>query len=723
MRLARFLLIAAIIALLWPMRTEPVLAQAPVGIQILGTVTTPGQESLGLDVYFVAVDSAGKPIKRPDINSASIQVIGGSQAPATVGDPNSDINIVMLMDTSGSMTNVIDSVREAALSSLESMPPNARVSVVSFNERATTMTDFTNDLQGVADAIGRVRVEQAGTCLYDSVWNAIDQLAQVTQRPQDRRAIILFTDGRDQRSAASNDPCSIHTYRDMVNKALSSPTTPLHTIGLCSGSCGNLNVDEMQEMAQITGGFSALGDETNLSTMFREIMEGLNSQQAARANVYARQGENQGVLTLLSRDGVEVSSAPFVFVSDRDYTAPPPAPDVRVPGLTYDPEANTYRLALAIANSQQVGQLVLSLEETDGGKTVFSEELNPQGRETLETDFSAASLTPGENYTVFIRAVDPDGFMIERPDTGGFNDNDRTILTSKEFTHEPPVVNGVPFGIRSVNPDFTTKSLMVTLDLPETLPSRLIYQGFILDADTGSEIQTIPQALLESRQVAVSMAPVIADLEAPKELRLALTLETTGDEPQQTSQEFDFKIVPPKKPSIFVRAADALQQNPIFVVLIIAFVALFFGFRYMQSRRVASQMAEIRRPPVNKTSTIQPVMPQQVPGGGTPRPRLRLRILRTTGGEAGREMIVESFPFVIGRKEGNLVLAEDTRMSRKHASIVARNGQLVIEDLKSTNHTYVNGRQLQPGESALLTGVTTIRFGPDTEIQVEPYPV
>lgn len=696
-------------------------AQSPVGIQILGTVTTPGQESLGLDVYFVAVDGAGKPIQRPDINTASIQVIGGAQAPATIGDPNSDINIVMLMDTSGSMANVIGSVREAALSSLEAMPPNARVSVVSFDEQATTLTDFTNDLQGVADAIGRVRVEQRGTCLYDSVWNAIDQLAQVTQRPQDRRAVILFTDGRDQRSAASSDPCSIHTYRDMVNKALGAPTTPLHTIGLCSGSCGNLNVAEMQEMAQVTGGFSALGDETNLSTMFRDIIQGLNSQQVARANVYARQGENQGVLTLLSRDGVEVSSAPFVFVSDRDYTAPPPAPTVRIPGLTYDAKANSYQLSLAVANPQQVAMLVLSLEETDGGKTVSSEELNLQGRENLQTDFSAASLTPGENYTVLIRAVDHDGNMIELPGNGGIGSNtDRTILTSKEFSHEPPVVSGVPFGIRSVNPDFASKSLLVTLDLPETLPSRLIYQGFILDADTGAEIQTIPQTLLESRQIAVPMAPVIAGLEAPKELRLALTLETTGDEPQQTSQEFDFKVVPPKKPSIFVRAGDALQQNPIFLLLIVGFVALFAGFRYMQSRRVASQMAEIRRPPVNKTTTIQPISLQQAPGGDAPRPRLRLRVLRTTGSEAGREVIVESFPFVIGRKEGDLVLDKDTRMSRRHASISSRNGQLVVEDLKSTNHTFVDERQLQPGEAAALTGRTNIRFGPDTEIQVEP---
>jgi len=178
--------------------------------------------------------------------------------------------------------------------------------------------------------------------------------------------------------------------------------------------------------------------------------------------------------------------------------------------------------------------------------------------------------------------------------------------------------------------------------------------------------------------------------------------------------------VPPKKASIFVRAGEALQENPVFLLLIVGFVALFAGFRTMQSRQKARQLDEIRRPPVNRTQAAMPIQPQQAPVNEAARPRLRLRVLRTTGSEAGRELVVDSFPFVIGRKEGNLVLPDDTRMSRRHASIASRNGQFVVEDLKSTNHTFVNERQLGPGEAAALTGRTNIRFGPDTEIQVEP---
>lgn len=720
MNLTRPLLIALLLALL-PIRPQSALAQAPSGLQVLGTVATPGQESLGLEIYFVAVDGVGRPIARPDLESASVQVIGGAQFPATVGDPNSEINIVMLMDTSGSMGGVIDSVREAALSSLEAMPPNARVSVVAFNDEMRTLTDFTNDLEGVAAAIERVDVQPRGTCLYDSVWNAIDRLDQVAQQPQDRRAIILFTDGRDQSAANTAEPCSIHTYRDMVNKALRSPATQLHTIGLCDVTCRNLNAAELQEMAAASSGFAALGDETNLSSMFREIMDGLNSQLAARTAVFARQGENQGVLTLRSRDGLEVSSAPFVFQSDRDYTAPPAAPEITIPGLSYNADDNSYQLALSVANPEQIALILLSLEETDGGKTIFgNEERNLQGRDNLQTDFSAAGLTPGENYTLFVRAVDHDGNMIQREEGDGFSQNpDKTILASKEFKHEPPEVSGAEFQIQSVNPDFDSDTLLVDLALPETVPSRLIYQGFIVDADTGSKIQEIPQALLQSRQIAVPMEAAIAGLEAPKELRLVLVLETTGEAPQQTSREFDFKAVPPKPPSIFARAAAALQKNPIFLLLIVGFIALFIGLRAMQSRRAALQVAESRRPPVNQTGALQPIPPPQ-PRPATDRPRLRLRVLHTPGSQTGKEVVVDSFPYVIGRKEGNLVLPDDNRISRRHLSIVRQNNTFLLQDLQSTNHTYINGRQLQPGESVPLTGATKVRLGPDTEIQIEP---
>ena len=218
-----------------------------------------------------------------------------------MGDPKSDIYVVLLLDTSGSMRNTIGLVHEAASSALESLPPNARVSVIKFDDRIQQLTDFTGDLGGVQNAINRARVEGRGTCLYDAVWDAIDRLDRAVQQPQDRRALILFTDGRDQLNAESDDPCSIHTFQDVVNQAQRAPATPIHTIGLCGANCNNLNRRELQEMAVNSGGFSVTGGETNLQSMFQEIMDGLNAQLVASANVFARKGNNQAALTVIPR--------------------------------------------------------------------------------------------------------------------------------------------------------------------------------------------------------------------------------------------------------------------------------------------------------------------------------------------------------------------------------------------------------------------------------------
>ncbi|MCB0257118.1 MAG: VWA domain-containing protein [Anaerolineae bacterium] len=724
MKSARLALMAAFVLLLIPVHPIPASAQSPTGIQVLGAVSTPGQDSLGLDVYFVAIDGAGKPMKHPSINAASIQVIGGSQAPASVGDPNSDIYIVMLMDTSGSMTNVVGNVQEAALSSLESMPANARVSVVSFNEKPTILTDFTNDRQGVADSIQSVRaVNQAGTCLYDAVWNAVDRLEQTVQRPQDRRAVILFTDGRDQRSASDTARCSVHTYNDMIAKATDNGITPLNTIGLCESTCGNLNADEIQGMAHDSGGFSAMGGTTDLSTMFREIMDGLNSQLAAHAEVYARQGENQGVLTLRSNDGVETSSAPFVFISDRDYTAPPAAPEIHVPGLSYDSEANSYQLALSVSNPEPVAKLILTLEETDGGKTVITKEINLQGQPTLQTVFSGEDLTPKTSYTAKISAVDQQGFLFERTNRGGFNNDDETVLASKEFIHDPKAPLVPPCNILSVNSDAVNldtekRQFTVDLEMPEEWLNELHYQGSVKDSDTGANVQNFGIDILKDVPLVIPMDDAIADAKTAKEYQLSLDFKTFGDSPQRVSCMYDFKVTPTEPPPLWERILTFIQEHPLVLPIVAGFLTLFIGFRYLQNRQNAARQNQERRPPMNLTASLDAVRP--TPGNTPGFRRVQLRVVRSPDNQARNEIAVTSFPFVIGRTEGNLKLS-DPRISRKHTTIGLSNGQIFVQDMNSKNHTYVNGRQVPPNERAIVSGVTTIRLGPDTELEIQPY--
>jgi len=91
------------------------------------------------------------------------------------------------------------------------------------------------------------------------------------------------------------------------------------------------------------------------------------------------------------------------------------------------------------------------------------------------------------------------------------------------------------------------------------------------------------------------------------------------------------------------------------------------------------------------------------PPGGPPAPeKMRLKVVE--GNAAGMVIEVEE-EFVIGRQaEGDGTLASDVEISRQHARVAPDNdGRFAIEDLGSTNGTFINGRRLA-GRTTLETG-------------------
>ena len=63
------------------------------------------------------------------------------------------------------------------------------------------------------------------------------------------------------------------------------------------------------------------------------------------------------------------------------------------------------------------------------------------------------------------------------------------------------------------------------------------------------------------------------------------------------------------------------------------------------------------------------------------------------GADAGRRFNLKSGATIIGREQGVDVVLADKQCSRQHCRIVSVQGQFMIEDLKSTNGTRVNGEE------------------------------
>ena len=77
--------------------------------------------------------------------------------------------------------------------------------------------------------------------------------------------------------------------------------------------------------------------------------------------------------------------------------------------------------------------------------------------------------------------------------------------------------------------------------------------------------------------------------------------------------------------------------------------------------------------------------------------------------QSGREQAIRPGANTLGR-EGDIVLI-DGQISRRHAQITYDNGELVLEDLGSTNGTKVDGTALSLGEKRKLTGAEKISLG------------
>jgi hypothetical protein len=61
---------------------------------------------------------------------------------------------------------------------------------------------------------------------------------------------------------------------------------------------------------------------------------------------------------------------------------------------------------------------------------------------------------------------------------------------------------------------------------------------------------------------------------------------------------------------------------------------------------------------------------------------------------ARKDFVIQGHRTAIGRAPGNNLVIHDPDVSGRHAAIVVSNGVFVIEDLGSTNGTYLNGRKI-----------------------------
>jgi hypothetical protein len=158
------------------------------------------------------------------------------------------------------------------------------------------------------------------------------------------------------------------------------------------------------------------------------------------------------------------------------------------------------------------------------------------------------------------------------------------------------------------------------------------------------------------------------------------------------------------------------MNDPLAVALKFGFLAVLYLFLLWVVR---SSMRDLAR--YGGTAAAEPVEAPSAARGKRPPPERRdgaaprLQVVAAMGHEPGTTFDVAQGA-VFGRADAADIRVEDPFASSSHARIFDRGGVMYLEDMGSTNGTYLNGRKVQAAER--LDMGDTIRIG-DSEYRYE----
>ncbi len=109
------------------------------------------------------------------------------------------LSVVVLVQVGGSAVREFNKLQglPTMVDALAGNTPH-HIAVVEFDSRPRMLQDFTADSESVAQALTSIRPGDGGAAILDSVWYAVDMLAD--EPPQNRRVVVLISETRDHGS-------------------------------------------------------------------------------------------------------------------------------------------------------------------------------------------------------------------------------------------------------------------------------------------------------------------------------------------------------------------------------------------------------------------------------------------------------------------------------------------------------------------------------------------
>lgn len=245
------------------------------------------------------LDKGGKPVGGLKRGQFKVLEDGSEQTINFFSAEETPFAAVILIDTSGSMEERVSIARAAAITFLDGLRENDNAAIYRFDSKVFLVQKFSGS-RDVDEKIFDIKADGM-TVLNDAIYKAA---ADLSNRPEKRRAIIVLSDGADTFSSCSPE------------KALKAAMTAGASIYTIDMSAINTNGRErmqsqgaLKNFAEKTGGrFISTPGGAALRQAFKNIVEELGGQYtlAYDSSNLTKDGKWRSIELLVSRPNLTI---------------------------------------------------------------------------------------------------------------------------------------------------------------------------------------------------------------------------------------------------------------------------------------------------------------------------------------------------------------------------------------------------------------------------------
>jgi VWFA-related protein len=619
--------------------------------------------------YFTVLDASGAPLT--DLPAANFEILeDGQPVDAEQISVSSDpMAVVLAIDTSGSMlaktpagVHSIDAVKEAAIAFISLLSEGDRIALFTFDNDTELRLDFTDDRQDAMEAVRRISATpQAFTRLYDTALAAVKKAAEV---PRGRRAVILLTDGRDEKSGGL--PFSVAKVRDVIDAATTRAIrVPIFTIG----AGPRVDADALARISGLTGGKSlTAASAADVAALYRSVADQLKHPYRLLYFSRAPSGEHSLVVKYRMRKGAVQDerrfwSPPLPMLTPPSVRILYPAADQSIPG---DPVVK-----FNVTPEDQVARIRAYVD----GRLILDKTQPPLDRFLLST----AQLSPGR-HLLRVEALNAAGTM---------------------------GAGEIPVNIPAPSVELTRPAT----DRP--VRGKVVFE-FKIESETPVEkLRLHVDGVVKAERTTPPFERMAWDTSDLAVGGHTVRIEAIDEYGRSGIAEAVFQV----EPTVWNRVLP-------WIAGIAVLGALLLGYRVYRGRtkersglRPAAEPYPPQRPTAGTIS--QPDDDETVFFDGSIEPKTApdavLTILESPGLETGKSFDIKGSASV-GRQGSSDVRLTDKSVSRKHAEIYFDGSSYFLRDLGSRYGTTVNRHRISLDAAPLFDGAL-IKLGPRSTLE------